>query len=156
MTKDMTAIGAEKKIAAITLPCLGIACSAGIIFPERFKIGCLSIPLLFGSGLGLIVVGLSLYGTAAIMMLRAFRRGRLETRGPFAISRNPMYASFMALLLPGLALALNNWLILAAIAALCAATNHFVKEEERRLELKFGPLWKDYAARVGRFFPKPW
>jgi protein-S-isoprenylcysteine O-methyltransferase Ste14 len=150
----MTIFGAGHKIAAVTFPVLAIAIAAGFFFPVIFHFGPIPYPLLVGTGLGLIVIGLSVYCTAAIMMLRAFRNGQLATRGPYALSRNPMYASFIIFTLPGMSLVLNNWVILLVSVVLYDAITRFVKEEEQWLASKFGRSWTDYAARVGRIFPR--
>ena len=154
MKKTMTVFGAGHKIAAVTVPFLGITLAAGYLRHELFTFGALPASLLIGTGCGLIVLGLAVNFTAAVMMMRAFAAKRLQTSGPYAISRNPMYTSFLLLTLPGMALVLNNWTILGVTAAVYAATTRFVREEERWLEEQFGAEWIEYTSRVGRILPR--
>jgi protein-S-isoprenylcysteine O-methyltransferase Ste14 len=156
MPKNMTVIGAGYPIALTMLPILFLAMWFGIHFPEAVRFGRLDAPLLLGAGLGLIVVGLSVNFGSALLMLRAFKQRQLVTTGPYALSRNPMYASFICLTIPGLALCLNNWTILGVSAFLYLAVRTFVGSEERWLATHFGDEYQTYARRVGRVFPKVW
>ena len=153
-TTHMTVIGAGHKIAAIAFPVLAVTITLGCIFPGLLHFGPLSRPLLIGTGLGLVVIGLGINFSSAVLMMAAFRSGRLATIGPYAVSRNPMYTSFIIFTIPGIALALNNWAVLAASAALYGAIQLFINEEEHWLEKQFGQAWADYANRVGRIFPR--
>ena len=79
-----------------------------------------------------------------------------HAHGRATIRRNPMYASFIALTVPGIALVLNNWTVLPASIALYAAVSYFVKDEEQWLEAQFGAQWTEYSGRTGRIFPQLW
>jgi protein-S-isoprenylcysteine O-methyltransferase Ste14 len=75
----------------------------------------------------------------------------LITSGPFAYSRNPIYAA-EALLLFGLGLAFASAWYLAVIPPFMVAVTHFaIQREEAHLEARFGDAWRTYAARVRRW-----
>ena len=75
----------------------------------------------------------------------------LVTRGPFALSRNPIYLGNTILLLgAGLAFGIA-WFIPAAMLA-AALTAHFaIAREEAHLNARFGRDWRDYRQRVSRW-----
>jgi protein-S-isoprenylcysteine O-methyltransferase Ste14 len=72
-------------------------------------------------------------------------------RGPFRITRNPMYLQ-MVLGCIGLAVLLwNLWILI--LTPLCALALHVgaVLPEEAYLERKFGDAYRDYKKRVRRW-----
>ena len=75
----------------------------------------------------------------------------LVTRGPFALSRNPIYLGNTILLLgAGLAFGIA-WFIPAAMLA-AALTAHFaIAREEAHLNARFGRDWRNYRQRVSRW-----
>ena len=77
----------------------------------------------------------------------------LVTDGPFAVTRNPMYAGWMLLHL-GIGVAARSGWILATLPLAGAAMHRDVASEERRLTEKFGDEYQQYCATVGRYFPR--
>jgi protein-S-isoprenylcysteine O-methyltransferase Ste14 len=152
----MTVIGAGHKIALAVAPAIALCTPLAWRYREFLRFGRIPFPVLLGAGIGLITVGLSINFLSAFAMMRAFRQGRLVTTGAYGLSRNPMYASFIFLTIPGVSLALNCWALLAASAALYAATAVFVADEERWLAGRFGGEWEQYTQQVGRIIPKVW
>jgi protein-S-isoprenylcysteine O-methyltransferase Ste14 len=156
MKKNMTIFGIGKKVALIMLPSLVAALWAGYQCAPVFSFDHLPFAMLLGIGIGLIVIGLSVNFYSAATMMKAFQNHRLVTAGPYALSRNPMYASFIIFTIPGIALALNNWLVIACSLVVFLGVTFLVKEEEDWLEQTFGLEYKTYKARTGRVFPKVW
>jgi len=79
----------------------------------------------------------------------------LVTGGVFRISRNPMYAG-MLLVLYGVALVLGTLsplLVPPLIGRVLSV--RFIRWEETVLLERFGPDYRDYTQRVGRWFWKP-
>jgi protein-S-isoprenylcysteine O-methyltransferase Ste14 len=76
---------------------------------------------------------------------------RLVQGGVYSLSRNPIYLS-MLLLCWAIGLLSNSLSILLAAlpagSALCLAV---IRPEERYLERKFGPAYRDYTRRVRRW-----
>ena len=70
--------------------------------------------------------------------------------GPFAISRNPVFAG-QAILFVGLFLAFPDLVQLLISASVIAAASMQVRIEERVLKATFGEAYEDYAARVPRW-----
>lgn len=75
----------------------------------------------------------------------------LITSGPFQYTRNPAYASQIALYLGITKLANSLWPLLLLPAALFALKRGVIEREERYLERKFGEEYRQYCERVGRW-----
>jgi len=71
-------------------------------------------------------------------------------RGPFSVSRNPLYLGLIALDV-ALALAPSAWALLAVPIGLLALTWGAVLPEERYLRAKFGAEYEAYSRRVRRW-----
>ena len=111
--------------------------------------GLACLPLLFWLGL-------------AISALLAFRRARtsinptvpttaLVKHGPYRISRNPMYLSFVLLYL-ALAIGFQSfWALLLLPLAFWAVEFRVIRIEERYLERKFGEDYLRYKEKVRRW-----
>lgn len=156
MKNKMTILGVGHRIAVIMLPFLALAIAAKWPLGDTVHFPLVTYPILLGAGIGLMVVGLIINFVSAAIMLRAFKGNRLETRGPYAFSRNPMYASFIMLTIPGLSLALDNWVVLPVSGILYIAVRLSIGTEERWLEQTFGEAWTAYARHVGKVFPRLW
>lgn len=116
--------------------------------PERYWIG------------GVIVMS-SILGLGLWSVL-LFRRGgqsenpwkptpHIEERGPFRVTRNPMYLQ-MVLVCIGVAVILMNWwvLVLTPVCS-CSLQRFAILPEEAYLESKFGDSYLAYKRRVRRW-----
>ena len=75
----------------------------------------------------------------------------LVTGGPFAISRNPIYAGFALLHLAcGLSLG-SPGILLMLLPVLHVMHHHVIAEEEAFHQRKFGEQWQAYSQRVRRW-----
>lgn len=79
----------------------------------------------------------------------------LATSGPYAWTRNPLYFG-SALLAAGLAIAASTWPAALVVAvyflAFYPAT---MRSEEGELAREYGDAFREYAARVPLFWPRP-
>jgi protein-S-isoprenylcysteine O-methyltransferase Ste14 len=76
----------------------------------------------------------------------------IEERGPFRVTRNPMYLQ-MVFVCIGVAIALANWWILLITPITAWALQILaIKPEEEYLESKFGEEYLAYKRRVRRWF----
>ena len=77
--------------------------------------------------------------------------GAIVSNGPFAFTRNPMYLS-MTLLYTGIAFVVNTaWPFVLLPAALMLIQYGVIHREERYLESKLGPEYRQYRANVRRW-----
>lgn len=76
----------------------------------------------------------------------------IVARGPYRISRNPMYLQ-MLLILVGVGIATANaWMLLLVPAAVWGLQRWVIAPEEAYLERKFGEGYRAYTRRVRRWF----
>ena len=78
---------------------------------------------------------------------------KLIKKGPYAVIRHPLYASYI-FILAGLSLILLSYWLL--IPTLCMIIGIFptAKAEEETLIEQFGEEYVEYKRKVGMFFPK--
>lgn len=144
-------------------PRMGLALAPWLAAAIGLRLWCpdvSAIPLLpptprFALGMLFLVLGVGFWAWSAIDFIRHFFTGRLLTSGPFAWCRNPIYASFIVLLIPAAALMANAWPLLAADVALYVIFRRFIGEEDRMLEDRFGAAYQAYRCQVGELVPLP-
>jgi protein-S-isoprenylcysteine O-methyltransferase Ste14 len=104
-------------------------------------------------GLALVAAGLGLvlWAMAAAREIRIDRPAALVTRGPYVLSRNPMYLGWLLWCL-GLAFVANSrWLLAATGAAGLYLHLVDIPGEEEALESMFGEQYTAYRAGTRRY-----
>lgn len=139
-------VGVGDRVAGLTLPFAVVGISANVIWPSAFRMG-LQRPGLV-AGIVLLAVGVPLWLTSAAQILVAVPKGRLITRGPFALMRHPLYTSVALLVIPGCGLVLDTWVGPAIGAVLYVSSRIFSPREEKMLESLFPAEYPSYRARV--------
>ena len=96
-------------------------------------------------------IALALWATAVFEQMSFQEPTKLITKGPYAISRNPMYGAWTLIYL-GTTLLVNTWWLFILLPLPLLATHYIsVLLEERNLERKFGDEYRQYRARVRRY-----
>ncbi len=122
-------------------------------------IGSPGSDFLFAVGLLIILAGLAL-DIRAMQTLHAAKTtilpikgaDHLVTKGPYSISRNPIYLG-NTLLTIGAAFVFGIvWFIPLAFLAALLTSKLAIEREEEHLSTKFGKNWRDYANKVRRWF----
>ena len=80
------------------------------------------------------------------------RDAKFVDNGPYRYVRNPMYTGILVLGF-SLGLALGTWLLPLATTLVFSIFARRTRIEESYLIARFGDQYRDYMARVGRFFP---
>ncbi len=117
-------------------------------------------PVYFWIGLALVVGGEglrleSVRRIGVISRTRSDRLGPLVSTGPFAWVRNPLYLGNI-MLWTGFAVSAHLvWLAPVVAVLLFAAYHAMVLWEEQLLEARLGDAYREYAARVPRWIPRP-
>jgi protein-S-isoprenylcysteine O-methyltransferase Ste14 len=105
-----------------------------------------------GSGWTLVGAGVAISASAvrAASEVDLERPSTLISSGPYAISRNPMYAGWTLLYL-GVALITRNAWMVATLPAVAGLTHLVVLQEEHALEGAFGKNYTRYRKLVRRY-----
>ena len=109
--------------------------------------------LLFGTGgiLGFSGVASFLRAHTTVHPERPHRASKLVTTGVYRISRNPMYAGLLCLLVGG-AVELSNGLAILLLPVFVAYMNRFqIRPEERVLQEKFGAEYEAFTHSTRRW-----
>lgn len=112
----------------------------------------------YPAGFALIAVGLVMFALAVREFFKAGTSvetrkptSAIVTRGPFRLSRNPIYVA-LSLVYAGIGFAVDSAWVLALLApALVVMRYGVVAREERYLERKFGEEYLRYKASVRRW-----
>ena len=75
---------------------------------------------------------------------------KLVTRGPYALTRHPMYVGWTMVYIGAALMVGSRWLLILLPPAL-AYTHRTVLREERCLESRFGRDYRQYRERVRRY-----
>jgi protein-S-isoprenylcysteine O-methyltransferase Ste14 len=105
-----------------------------------------------GVGVVLAALGLGLRAAAAGFI---HKDRVLTTTGPYAHTRNPLYLGSF-LLGAGITVAGGQWVFVLAFLVFFAVVYHrTIRHEAEALEGFFGDAYREYAAAVPLFFPRP-
>ena len=79
----------------------------------------------------------------------------LLARGPYAISRHPMYLAEIGLWL-GWSILFGSVAVLLGSLVMCIGAGVIAPREELALEVKFGAAYRQYKATVPRWLGRRW
>ncbi len=109
------------------------------------------------AGVCLCALGLVFFLLSLIAFGKSFRvgidedhPGALVTSGVFAVSRNPIYVSFI-LVFCGIFLILANWVLLLYFAAVTVLIHRQILREEASLKKIYGAAYADYCKKTRRY-----
>lgn len=155
----MTYGGIGPKLALLCLPYVILALVVRHRYPEFLNLKSLDAPSartrtkvlgFFWLGLGIIF-----WTYSAIYFLKYFREGELITKGPFALSRNPIYSSIIVFIVPSLGLIDNSGLILSISGVLYIGFKTSIHGETNLLRRTFGEEYETYENSVNEIIPFP-
>lgn len=151
--KRMTRWGIGPSVVGPVLVVAAVAAAVTWRWPQWFSLRFAPYPLLAAVGVVMIAVALPIFISAFRAIDQAFPAGKLVTDGPYAICRNPIYAIWIILILPAIALLCNSWLMLSVPLVMYVATRLRIHHEEAYLEERFGQEYLDYRRRTNAIFP---
>lgn len=111
-------------------------------------------PFVFVLGIGLIAAGLLILVTAVVQVHSAFSSRKLVTRGVYAYMRDPVYAVWILLIVPGFILITRMLLLTIAPFLMYSLLKALIRREEAYMELTFGKEYLDYKSKVNSMIPK--
>jgi protein-S-isoprenylcysteine O-methyltransferase Ste14 len=107
------------------------------------------------AGVVLTAAGVVLWLAGAVTVMRAYDRDQLATSGVFALVRHPVYAAWITLIFPGLALLTRSWPMLLTPAIAYAIFRRLIHREDAYLDQRFGQAYRDYRRRVNEVVAIP-
>jgi protein-S-isoprenylcysteine O-methyltransferase Ste14 len=147
--------GIGPKIGRIALPWFAVTIMVSLFYKSFFSIFNGESKILFYIGLAMVASGFILYFSTLPLLLKGIKETRLVTGGAYYLCRNPLYAAFLLLLLPGTALMLNSWLILSVPVVGYLLFKMNIRNECIEMEAFFGDEYKKYSAKTPELFPFP-
>ena len=102
----------------------------------------------------LIIAAVVIWFVVIRRLRAAYAAGYLETSGPFAWVRNPIYSAFIFIECPGLVLALWSWPGLALPFVAYGLYRLWIPAEEELLRRRFGDYYGVYRRRVPGLVPR--
>lgn len=148
-------MGAGPKIGLIGLPYLILTILVSSLYGETFRYATQYNKPLFVAGIIVLIIGVIFYMMTARLLIRGLRQTRMITAGTYFCCRNPLYAAFIVLIIPGVSLLMNSWLILTASVVTYVAFKVFIGSEYRELERVFGEPYVTYKRETPELIPFP-
>ncbi len=152
--KKMNFYGVGPKIGRILIPWWTITIILSFTSVD-FRFFYVRSSILTMIGAGLLVCGLIFYFTSVNFLLKGLKEGKLVTKGTFFLCQNPLYVSFVLMLIPAVSLLLNSWLVLTTCIVGYILMKVYVSNEYRVLKEVFGDEYIRYKAETPEFFPFP-
>ena len=138
--------GIEPKVALFAFPYALLA----FYLNSLFEVWTLGLPCV---GAVLVVAGVLLWLICYLQVSRAYREGKLLTKGCYSRVRHPIYSIWGLLIIPGFSLVIGGFMLGLPLVYWLTVMK-FIGDEERALEERFGDEWREYARRTPRFLPR--
>jgi protein-S-isoprenylcysteine O-methyltransferase Ste14 len=155
MAMKMTIFGVGPLVVGSGIATIIAACWTTYHYRGPLVIGFVPCWMLLAAGAALLAVGGGIIAVSAVTIVRGFYGGRLVTTGPYAWSRNPIYAAYILMVVPGIALLCKAWLVLAASLVMYGIFKLAIGKETAFLRERFGDDFARYQSSVNEllFWP---
>lgn len=155
MKEKMTLGGVGPGIALISLPYTLLAIYVHNSSPTLPQMSFLTPFLSKAIGFTLIILGLLFYLATIYVFMADFKKQILITRGPYKWCRNPIYATWIVFVIPGLAILFHSLIILSIAVVVYINFKAAIHGEYRVLRQNFGDSYEVYEKSVNELFPFP-
>jgi protein-S-isoprenylcysteine O-methyltransferase Ste14 len=148
-------MGIGPKVAVVFLPWLATSIVLSNYDKDVFSITKENNNIILFAGILLLVLGAIFYFSTVRLLLIGLKETKLITKGAYSLCQNPLYSAIILLIVPGLALVLNSWLVLTSSVAGFIMFRIFIKSEYSELEKIFGEEYLKYRNETPEFIPGP-
>ena len=155
MKTSMTLFGCGPKLALLSLPYIILSTVVMFRYPEFLNLRFLDLPFIKVIGFVWSGFGMLFWIYSAQYFLRYFKPGKLITKGPFALCRNPIYSAIIVFIIPPLALIFHSGLILSISLVLYLGFVISIHGETIVLKRIFGEEYEKYERSVNEIIPFP-
>lgn len=155
-SKKLTFLGASPIIFGITILFAIPILITNYFLKSIFEIYFIPYNNLVIVAILLLCIGIPLYIVTLKVLKAAFKKQELITNGIFSICRNPLFAVVIFLLLPGIILFFNSWLLLSIPLFMYFIFKIFINREEYIMEKEFGQEYIKYKNNTSAIFPIIW
>jgi protein-S-isoprenylcysteine O-methyltransferase Ste14 len=152
-SKKLTFRGASPIVFLLTILFAVPIAVINYLFKPVFRIDFIPCEILIIIAIVLLCLGIPLYIVTLKMLRAAYRKKELITDGIFSICRNPLFAIVIFLLLPGIILFFNSWLLLSIPCFMYFMFVLFIHREEDLMEKEFGQEYIEYKNNTTVIFP---
>ena len=156
MNKPMTYGGIGPRLALMCLPYIILSLVVMYKYPEFFDLKFLDFPFVKVLGFVWLGLGTIFWISSAVVFLKYFKEGKLITKGPYALCRNPIYSSLIVFIIPSLALIFHSGLVFSIALVLYIGFKISIHGETRVLRRTFGEEYEIYEKSVNELIPFPW
>jgi protein-S-isoprenylcysteine O-methyltransferase Ste14 len=144
----MKITGVAPQIAVPTMLYLVATAIVHVVTRPLFTITKTHYAILAIAAIIMFVTGTIMVLIVARKLLENFRNRTLMINGLFRVFRDPMYASYLLLIMPSIALLFNSWLMLSAVILNFILFRVFIKKEHQYLQDTFGDEYETYLKKV--------
>ncbi len=150
----MTIRGIGKKLEYITIVYAVITIALNYLLYPIFELNFIPYKYLVIIGITLIIAGIPLNIVSTLRIVKGYKQGILLTEGIYSFVRHPLYASYILLIVPGIAVLFRSWVVMTVPIVMYIVFRILIREEEEFLEGKFGEEYTAYKKRVNGIFPR--
>jgi protein-S-isoprenylcysteine O-methyltransferase Ste14 len=151
----MTLFGCGPKLALLSLPYVILSLIVLYRYPDFFDLKFLDIYFVKILGFVWLGMGIIFWIYAAIYFLNYFKPGKLITKGPFALCRNPIYSSIIVFIVPSLGLIFHSGMIISISVVLYIGFKISIHGETTILRRIFGEEYEVFEKSVNEIIPFP-
>jgi len=155
MKTSLTLGGIGPRLALLCLPYVILSLIVMYRYPEFFDLRILDFPDVKVLGFVWLGGGIIFWISSGIYFLNHFKAGKLITKGPFALCRNPIYSSLIVFVIPSLAFIFHSGLIFSISLVLYIGFKISIHGETNVLKRIFGEEYGRYEKSVNEIIPFP-
>jgi len=155
MKTPMTLSGVGPKLGLLCLPYIILSLIVMVKYPEFFNLRFLDFSWVKVLAFVWLGMGMIFWISSAVSFLRHFKEGKLITRGPFGLCRNPIYSSIIVFIIPSLALVFHSGLLFSISLVLYIGFKISIHGESHVLRRNFGEEYEKYEKSANEIIPFP-
>ncbi|MFX0140211.1 MAG: methyltransferase family protein [Candidatus Hodarchaeota archaeon] len=150
---EISIYGVGPKMTLTLVPFIVLLSILNVIFSPVFQLPIdqiWMIPL----GIVLIMIGSYIFIKSETLLRKAYKASELLMTGFYGHMRHPMYGSVILLIIPGIVIIINSWILYFLPFIFYIIFRIFIKKEETYCLKKFGENYSHYKKNVHAIFPK--